>query len=105
MILGLYLSYYGINQIKTSFQDNYTPNKSSKYKKQTPETITFPNFISPDPVNTGYVQNSQQDPADECRPKGAALYPLQQPYVDYGKWKGGDCCTQDCDVIRFNEPP
>ena len=97
IVFGLYLVISGFNKIKTSLPTNNSnpnksnPNKSSIYKKLTPETITLPNFITPDPVNTGYVQNSNQDPADECRPKGSALYPIKQPYVDYGKWKGRDC--------------
>jgi|TARA_Y100000389_G_scaffold189830_1_gene213996 hypothetical protein len=106
VVLGSYLAISGFNKIKTSLPTNDSnPNKSSIYKNLTPENVTLPNFITPEPVKTGYVQNSNQDPADDCRPKGSALYPIKQPYVDYDKWKGGDCCKQTCDVIKFNEPP
>lgn len=94
IVLGTYLTILGATQIKTLLPTDYKSNKSSTYKN-----------LTPDPVNTGYVQNSNQDPADDYRPKGSALYPIKQPYVDYDKWKGGDCCKQNCDVIQFNSPP
>ena len=105
IVLGTYLTISGVTQIKTILPTDSKSNNSSIYKNLTPDPITLPNFITPDPVNTGYVQNSNQDPADDCRPKGSALYPIKQPYVDYDNWKGGDCCKQTCDVIKFNAPP
>lgn len=85
-------------KIKTS---SPTDSKSSMYKKITPETLTSPNFITPDNVNPVYAQN----PSDNCRPKGSSLYPIKQPYVDYGNWKGVDVGERTCDIIKFNEPP
>ena len=116
IILGSYLTISGLNTIKTSLPNDFKSNKPSLYKKPTRENATLPAFITredatlpafitSDPVHTGYVQNSNQDPADDCRPKGSALYPIKQPYVDYDNWKGGDCCKQTCDVIKFNAPP
>jgi len=105
IVLGTYLIISGVTQIKTSLPTNYKSDKSSIYKNLTPETIPLPNFISPDSVKNGYVQNPNQDPADDCRPRGSALYPIKQPYVDYNKLKGGDYCKRTCDVIKFNSPP
>ena len=64
-----------------------------------------PPFITPTAFGTGYLKDSPQMPADNCREYGSALYPIQQPYVDYGEWKGGDRYSGTCDVAKFNSPP
>ena len=60
-------------------------------------------YITQQLYNTGYIQEPQSL-ANAC---GAdVMYPIQPPYVKYGKWKnGGDCCSGSCDNLIFNAPP
>jgi hypothetical protein len=70
-----------------------------------PKTKSEPPFITPAHFGTGYIKDSPQMPADNCRKEGSALYPIQPLYVNYGPWKGGECCSGTCDVAKFNSPP
>jgi len=78
---------------------------NNKLSHQPSKTKSTPPFITPAQFKTGYIEDSSQSPADNCREHGSALYPIKQPYVDYGQWKGGDCCSGTCDIIKFNSPP
>ena len=51
-----------------------------------------------DPFKTGYINNSPQSNANVC---GGSIYPIQQPYVNYGETTS---CSQ-CDNITFNSAP
>lgn len=66
----------------------------SKPKQKTPP------FITPTAFGTGYLKDSPQMPADNCREHGSVLYPIQQPYVNYGDFYSGTC-----DIAKFNSAP
>ena len=81
--------------------------KSIKNKiKNTNDVKEDIQFINPAPYETGYITSPQTlaNCANGC--SANVMYPIQPPYVKYGKWKnGGNCCSGLCDNLIFNSPP
>jgi len=101
LTLGVVVAFVVFNSDKNgetlkSTQSHSKP-KQSKPKQSDPKT---PPYVTPTAFGTGYLKDSPQMPADNCREHGRALYPIQQPYVNYGEWKG-----EMCDVAKFNSAP
>lgn len=69
-----------------------------KIKKQSCE----PNYISPKKFSVGWVENSPQHSASACYSNDNAIrYPINPPYVDYGKSPVSD----KCECTEFIKPP
>jgi hypothetical protein len=96
--------YLWLNKNKNTTTSTSASLKNIKMSSETPSGDKCINpYITPQPYNTGYIQEPQSL-ANAC---GAdVMYPIQPPYVKYGKWKnGGDCCSGSCDNLIFNAPP
>lgn len=81
------------------------PDGTLKLSPPKPKTKSEPPLITPAHFGTGYIKDSPQMSTDNCRKEGSTLYPIQPPYVNYGPWKGSECCSGTCDVAKFNSPP
>ena len=77
--------------IMVSQNDNNKPQKFVSFDDN-------PSYITSSPPKTGYNNDIPQKLADNCN---SVMYPINPPYVNYGKSKYSD----NCDVNKFNSVP
>lgn len=80
----------------------FNPKSNNNHHDPSDENDYSVPYIDPQPFKTGYLTDPPQKLANLC---SDVMYPVNPPYVQYGQWNGGDCCSGKCDVDEFNSAP